>query len=42
MALPPIAAIDVGTNSIHMIIARVGEGNALEVLSRDREVVRLG
>lgn len=42
VALPPIAAIDVGTNSIHMIIARVGEGNTLEVLSRDREVVRLG
>jgi exopolyphosphatase/guanosine-5'-triphosphate,3'-diphosphate pyrophosphatase len=38
----PIAAIDVGTNSIHMIVARVGEGNTLEVLSRDREVVRLG
>jgi exopolyphosphatase/guanosine-5'-triphosphate,3'-diphosphate pyrophosphatase len=42
VALPPIAAIDVGTNSIHMIIARVGEGNTLEVLSRDREAVRLG
>ncbi|GIV54727.1 MAG: exopolyphosphatase [Candidatus Kapaibacterium sp.] len=41
-ALPPIAAIDVGTNSIHMIIARVGARGTLHVISRDREVVRLG
>lgn len=41
-AIPPIAAIDVGTNSIHMIVATVSEEGTLRVLSRDREVVRLG
>ncbi len=40
--LPPIAAIDVGTNSIHMIIAQVSSRGTLRVISRDREVVRLG
>ncbi|MCX8050326.1 MAG: Ppx/GppA family phosphatase [Chlorobi bacterium] len=40
--LPPIAAIDVGTNSIHMIVARVGANGTMEILARDREVVRLG
>jgi exopolyphosphatase/guanosine-5'-triphosphate,3'-diphosphate pyrophosphatase len=39
---PPIAAIDVGTNSIHMIIAEVGARGTLRIISRDREVVRLG
>ncbi|MCS7301876.1 MAG: Ppx/GppA family phosphatase [Candidatus Kapabacteria bacterium] len=40
--LPPIAAIDVGTNSFHMIVAQVGRNGTLHVLSRDREMVRLG
>ncbi|MCX7930841.1 MAG: Ppx/GppA family phosphatase [Chlorobi bacterium] len=40
--LPPIAAIDVGTNSIHMIVARVGMNGTMQVIARDREVVRLG
>lgn len=41
-AIPPIAAIDVGTNSIHMIVAEVSDKGTLNILSRDREVVRLG
>lgn len=36
-----IAAIDVGTNSIHMIVARVVPGG-FEVLAREKSVVRLG
>jgi exopolyphosphatase/guanosine-5'-triphosphate,3'-diphosphate pyrophosphatase len=37
-----VAAIDVGTNSIHMVVARANDGNRFEVLDREKEVVRLG
>jgi exopolyphosphatase/guanosine-5'-triphosphate,3'-diphosphate pyrophosphatase len=37
-----IAAIDVGTNSIHMVIARVTAGAGLEVVDRERDVVQIG
>ncbi|GMV52865.1 MAG: Ppx/GppA family phosphatase [Flavobacteriales bacterium] len=37
-----IAAIDVGTNSIHMVIAAVNTHSTLHVLERNKEVVRLG
>ena len=37
-----IAAIDVGTNSFHIIIATVNEKRLLRILSRDKEMVRLG
>ena len=36
-----IAAIDIGTNSIHMVIARVGE-SGFEVISREKDNTRLG
>jgi exopolyphosphatase/guanosine-5'-triphosphate,3'-diphosphate pyrophosphatase len=36
-----IAAIDVGTNSVHMVVARVGP-NGFDVLASEKEVVRLG
>jgi len=36
-----IAAIDVGTNSIHMIVARLGPGG-FDILAREKNVVRLG
>lgn len=36
-----IAAIDVGTNSVHMVIARVGK-TGFDVLASEKEVVRLG
>ena len=36
-----IAALDVGTNSVHMVIARVSE-NGFTVLATEKEVVRLG
>jgi exopolyphosphatase/guanosine-5'-triphosphate,3'-diphosphate pyrophosphatase len=46
----PLAAIDIGTNSFHMVVARVDEvggsvgasGPAFEVIEREKEIVRLG
>ena len=46
----PLAAIDIGTNSFHMVVARVGEvsvggefaGPAFEIIAREKEMVRLG
>jgi exopolyphosphatase/guanosine-5'-triphosphate,3'-diphosphate pyrophosphatase len=37
-----IAAIDIGTNSIHMIVVRVGPDRSFEVIDREKEMVRLG
>jgi len=37
-----IAAIDIGTNSIHMVIARANSLTGFEVLDREREVVQVG
>ena len=37
-----IAAIDIGTNSIHMVIARAVHHTEFEVLDREREVVQVG
>src|SRR3954464_13592626 len=37
-----IAAIDVGTNSIHMIVVRVRPDLSFEVIDREKEMVRLG
>lgn len=36
-----VAALDLGSNSFHLIIARVVDG-ALQVIDREREMVRLG
>ncbi len=46
----PLAAIDIGTNSFHMVVARVGPigddgegaGPRFEVIEREKEMVRLG
>lgn len=38
----PLAAIDVGTNSVHMVIARPVDGGSPEVLAREKVPVRLG
>ena len=38
----PIAAIDIGTNSVHLVIARPIEGGSPEILTRDKTTVRLG
>jgi exopolyphosphatase/guanosine-5'-triphosphate,3'-diphosphate pyrophosphatase len=37
-----IAAIDAGTNSFHLLVARVGADGMLEPLERQKEMVRLG
>ncbi len=37
-----VAAIDVGTNSVHMVVARQAASGGFEVLTRHKEVVRLG
>jgi exopolyphosphatase/guanosine-5'-triphosphate,3'-diphosphate pyrophosphatase len=36
------AAVDIGTNSIHMVVARVDAQGGIEVLTREKETVRLG
>jgi exopolyphosphatase / guanosine-5'-triphosphate,3'-diphosphate pyrophosphatase len=37
-----IAAIDIGTNSIHMIVVRIRPDLSFEVIDREKEMVRLG
>src|SRR5579863_10486376 len=37
-----LGAIDVGSNSVHMIVAEVSRDGHLEVVDRVKEVVRLG
>ncbi len=36
------AAIDLGTNSVHLVVARAGHSGRFEVLTREKEMVRLG
>lgn len=38
----PVAAVDIGTNSFHLLVARPSGNNRFEVLDREKEVVRLG
>tara|TARA_B100000749_G_C17984230_1_gene284457 strand:- start:126 stop:371 length:246 start_codon:yes stop_codon:yes gene_type:complete len=37
-----IVAIDIGTNSIHMIVVQVRPDLAFEIIDREKEMVRLG
>ncbi|HSE39961.1 MAG TPA: Ppx/GppA phosphatase family protein [Acidobacteriota bacterium] len=37
-----LAAIDIGTNSIHMVIVSVGEHRIFEIIDREKEMVQLG
>jgi len=37
-----IAAIDIGTNSIHMIVVQVRPDLSFEIIDREKEMVRLG
>jgi exopolyphosphatase/guanosine-5'-triphosphate,3'-diphosphate pyrophosphatase len=37
-----LAAIDIGTNSFHLIVAKVDNKGIIKVLTRDKETVRLG
>jgi exopolyphosphatase/guanosine-5'-triphosphate,3'-diphosphate pyrophosphatase len=38
----PVAAIDLGTNSFHLVVARPSGNSRFEILDREKEVVRLG
>ncbi len=42
MVTRPIAAIDIGTNSVHLVVARPVDGGSPEVLTREKAPVRLG
>src|SRR5918999_145456 len=37
-----VAAVDVGTNSVHLLVARVLDAGGFEPLAREKAVVRLG
>jgi exopolyphosphatase/guanosine-5'-triphosphate,3'-diphosphate pyrophosphatase len=37
-----LAALDIGTNSFHLVVARAVGGDRFETLTREKEVVRLG
>jgi exopolyphosphatase/guanosine-5'-triphosphate,3'-diphosphate pyrophosphatase len=37
-----LAAIDIGSNSIHLVIAQANQGQNLEIIDREKEMVRLG
>jgi exopolyphosphatase/guanosine-5'-triphosphate,3'-diphosphate pyrophosphatase len=37
-----LAAIDIGSNSIHLVVARALPGQRLEIIDREKEMVRLG
>jgi exopolyphosphatase/guanosine-5'-triphosphate,3'-diphosphate pyrophosphatase len=37
-----LAALDIGTNSIHLVVARHTGGEGFEVITREKEMVRLG
>ena len=37
-----IAAIDVGTNSFHLIVVKVSDDGNFEIVDREKEVIRLG
>lgn len=40
--LPVIAAIDLGTNSFHLVITAIGSKGTLQVYTTEKEMVRLG
>ncbi|HET7722556.1 MAG TPA: hypothetical protein VFK43_21505, partial [Acidimicrobiales bacterium] len=39
---PVLAAVDIGTNSVHMVVARVDGEGRMEILAKEKEMVRLG
>ncbi len=40
--MPRIAAIDIGTNSFHMIISEHSENGHIKIIDKQKEIVRLG
>lgn len=41
-SLAPIAAVDIGTNSFHLVVARPTADHRFEVIDREKDMVRLG
>ena len=41
-ASSPIAAVDIGTNSFHLVVAQPTHDHRFEVIDREKEMVRLG
>ncbi len=39
---PVLAAIDIGTNSVHLVVARAIAPDRFEILAREKDMVRLG
>ncbi len=39
---PTLAAIDIGTNSVHLVVARAVDADRFEILAREKDMVRLG
>ena len=37
-----IAAIDIGANSVHLVVSRLHGPGSREILDREREMLRLG
>ncbi|MFT6392739.1 MAG: exopolyphosphatase/guanosine-5'-triphosphate,3'-diphosphate pyrophosphatase [Ilumatobacter sp.] len=37
-----VAAIDIGTNSMHLVVARLGEHGGFDILTSEKDMVRLG
>src|SRR5262245_39993971 len=37
-----LAAIDIGTNSIHLVVVKLKDSDRFEILAQEKEVVRLG
>lgn len=39
---PMLAAIDIGTNSVHLVVARAVDADRFEIVAREKDTVRLG
>jgi len=42
MSDPMLAAIDIGTNSLHLVVARAVAADRFEIVAREKDTVRLG
>jgi exopolyphosphatase / guanosine-5'-triphosphate,3'-diphosphate pyrophosphatase len=42
MATPSLASIDIGSNSVKLLVARVSSDGSLDPLAREKEMIRLG
>jgi exopolyphosphatase/guanosine-5'-triphosphate,3'-diphosphate pyrophosphatase len=42
MAMDHLAAIDIGTNSFHLIVVKLLDNGSFDIIDREKEVIRLG